>query len=287
MGQGQSFLSRLFGGGKDADAGGGRGATRISNRELARAIDEAQDDPQGILEARLMIEQLGDQLSNAERAEAYRRLAAATTYRSQKDNRKDPDSTCNFTSMAMAFEGLGVDYQEEARGKQAEEQLYERFYQKGMGSRVDEHDRVSLARDQGLSVSHLETPAFGSGAEARTWFQANVSPRLQAGAQATLGIRSGTFRHVVRLQWVEAKGLRIDDPWGAAVGYGEGEFGYSKLNAAPGKGAAKTLGEDQPGVGDDGFLPWDTVAKVLSDRYVQIYDARASKVAARSGRATG
>lgn len=286
MGQGQSFLSRLFGGGKQEGGDAGRGGGRISNRELQRAIREAQDDPQGILEARMLIEQLGDQLTNAERAEAYRQLAAAPAYRSQKDNAKDPNTTCNFTSMAMAMEGLGVDQHEAAKGKQAEEVLYDRFYAMGMGSRVDEKDRLKLARDQGLSAQHLETPGFSSGDDAKRWFGTHVAPRHQAGAQATLGIQYGTFRHVVRLQWVEAKGLRVDDPWGKAVGFGEGEFGYQSLNADPAKGSKKKTGGDQDGVGDDSFLPWDTVAKVLSNRYVQLYDAKASSVAARNaGRA--
>lgn len=281
MGQGQSFWSRLFGGGRKEGAEAERPGARVSNRDLQRAIREAKDDPEGIQEARALIERLGDQLSNAERAEAYRQLAAAPTYRSQKDNAKDPDTTCNFTSMAMAFEGLGLDYQEQDRGKQAEEQLYERFYKKGMGSRTDERARLKLARDQGLTATHLETPSFGSGADARKWFDTHVRPRLEAGAQATAGVKSGSFRHVVRLQWVEAKGLRIDDPWGAAAGWGEGEFGYTALNEAPAAGARKKLGADQPGVGDDALLPWDTVAKVLSGRYVQVYEAGAKRGAGR------
>ena len=101
------LLGRIFGKREDApgkDGGGAdAGGASISNRDLARAIKGAEDDPEGILKARLMIEQMGDSLSNAERAEAYRRLSAAPRYRNQRDNTKDPDSTCNFTSMAMAF----------------------------------------------------------------------------------------------------------------------------------------------------------------------------------------
>ncbi len=279
------LLGRIFGGKRDGDKGDvstSRGDGGISNRDLSQAIEAAEDDPAGILQARLMIEQMGDQLSNAERAEAYRRLSGAPRYRNQRDNTKGPDSTCNFTAMAMAFEGLGLDYGEERTGVQSEEALYKRFYAKGMGSRVDEDDRKTLARDQGLGVVHLETPAFSGANDARKWFLDNVLPRLQEGAQGTLGVRSGSFRHVVRLQWVEATGLRLDDPWGQAVGDKDGNFGYAKKNDAPGEGQRK-VGEDQAGAGDDCFLPWATVANVLSDRYVQLYTASASGVARRAG----
>ena len=278
---GKSFWSRLFGGGGSAGSASGERLASISNRDLLDALKAAQSDPSQILEARQCIEQLGDQLSNAERAEAYRQLAAAPAYRNQRDNAKDPDTTCNFTSQAMAFEALGVEYNEASRGKQAEEQLYDRFYQKGFGSRTNEKDRLKLARDQGLQATQLNTPKFGSGAEAKTWFDAQVAPRLQAGASATMGIANGTFRHVVRVQWVESKGVRVDDPWGEAVGYGQGEFGYSKLNdRGPAK---KALGGDQAGLGDDRLIPWDSIATIMSGRYVQIYDAKASQVAARAG----
>ena len=101
-----------------------RSAYALTPDELRRRFERALDlecdlDPM-ILRARQLIEQMGDQLPPAERAEAYRQLAAAPSYRSQRDNAKDPDSTCNFTSQAMAFETLGVNYHEVERGKQAD-----------------------------------------------------------------------------------------------------------------------------------------------------------------------
>jgi hypothetical protein len=273
---GQGFLSRVFGGGsKESPGSGGAPAGRVSNRELQTAIRAAQDNPKGIQNARKMIQSMGGQLSNSERAEAYRQLAAAPSYRNQRDNAKDPDTTCNFTSQAMAFEALGVDYEEKGRGKQGEEQLYDRFYEKGMGSRVEENDRLKLARDQGLSASQVRTPGFSGGPDAKKWFQDNVLPQLAAGASATMGIQNGTFRHVVRVQWVEDKGVRVDDPWGEAVGYGKGEFGYTKLNE--GAGDKKQLGGDQKGLGDDRLIPWDSIATIMSNRYVQFYNTPAPK----------
>lgn len=274
---GQGLVKRVLGGGtKESTDQGGSGRTgKGSNRELQAAIRAAQDDPKGIKNARQMIQGMGNQLSNAERADAYRRLAAAPSYRNQRDNDRDPDTTCNFTSQAMAFEAVGLDYDEKGRGKQAEEQLYSRFYEKGMGSRVDEKDRLKLARDQGLTAQQLQTPGFSGGADAKKWFLDNVLPQLACGASATMGIQNGTFRHVVRVQWVEDKGVRIDDPWGEAVGYGKGEFGYSKLN--DGATDKKQLGGDQKGLGDDRLIPWDSIATVMSNRYVQLYNTPAPK----------
>ena len=115
---GGNWFTRLFGG-----QGAGKDGGKIQSPELKAAIADAKSNPDGILRARQLIEQMGDQLPPAERAEAYRQLAAAPSYRSQRDNAKDPDSTCNFTSQAMAFETLGVNYHEAARGKQAERAL--------------------------------------------------------------------------------------------------------------------------------------------------------------------
>ena len=279
---GQGFLSQLFGSGKSTESSTAEAPKgRVSNRELQGAIQHAKDDPAGISEARLMLEQMKGQLSNADRVEAYRQLAAAPNYRSQRDNEKDPSSTCNFTSQAMAFEGLGLNFDEEAKGKQGEEQLYDRFYKKGFGSRVEEKDRLKLARDQGLGANQLNTPAFGSAADAKKWFDDNVKPALENGASATMGIKSGTFKHVVRVQWIESKGVLIDDPWGAAVGNTKGEFGYTKLNPEPETGKKQTLGGDQAGEGNDRLIPWETIAVIMSNRYVQLYTSSSKNAPAK------
>jgi hypothetical protein len=274
--QGGGLFGWLFGG----RGAGGSGGADIQSPELRAAIADANSNPDGILRARQLIEEMGDQLPPQERAEAYRQLAAAPSYRSQRDNAKDPDSTCNFTSQAMAFEALGINYRENKRGKQAEEQLYDRFYAKGMGSRTNEADRMKLARDQGLDARQLDTPAFGGAGDAKQWFETKVLPQLQAGASATMGIQSGAFRHVVRVQWIDASGILTDDPWGAPAGNETGDFGYTKLNT-PGGDGQKRLGQDQQGVGNDRVIPWATVAKIMSNRYVQLYNASAAKVAGK------
>ena len=81
-----------------------------------------------------------------------------------------------------------------------------------------------------------------------------------------MGIKSGNFRHVVRLQWVESKGLRIDDPFGQAKAE-DGKFGYKKLNPK-----TRDSKGNQAGGGDNNFMDWKTVATVCKDRYVQLYN---------------
>ncbi len=234
------------------------------HKAAKRAVKAAQSNPEKIGEARSLID--NPNLSNSERAEFYRQLSEAPRYRNQRDNSKNPDSTCNLTSMAMAFEGLGMDVGDTS-SKQGEENLYADFYKKSR-SRINEDHRADFARDKGLDTNHVETPTFSNGGEAQAWFKKNVLPHLQQGASATLGIKSGSFRHVVRLQWVEAKGLRVDDPWGQAVG-NKGGFGYASVNPK----TRDTKG-DQAGNGDDSFLDWESVAKVCSDRYVQLYNTK-------------
>ena len=174
-----------------------------------------------------------------------------------------------FAAMAMAFEGLGMDMNDPAT-TQGEERLYGEFYRRGNNSRIQEDQRERFAKQKGLAAQTIDTPTFGSGAEAKTWFETNITPHLQAGAQATMGIKSGTFRHVIRLQWVEAKGLRVDDPYGQLVSTRDGGIGYAGKNPK----TRDTVG-DQAGGGDNNFLNWDSVATVVSDRYVQIYNTKA------------
>jgi len=228
------------------------------------AVKAAQTDPNKIGNARSLI--AADGLSNSERISFYEQLADAPRYRNQRDNSKNPKSTCNLTSMAMAFEGLGMDLGD-SKSTQGEENLYGEFYKKNR-SRIEPGDRASFARDKGLDTDHIETPKFSDGSTAQKWFTANVLPLLQQGAQATIGIKQGTFKHVVRLQWVESKGLRIDDPWGQSVG-NKGQLGYAQTNPTK----RDNVG-DQQGSGDNSFLDWATVAKVCSDRYVQLYNKK-------------
>jgi hypothetical protein len=184
---------------------------------------------------------------------------------------------CNMTSMAMAFNGLGMGADESKSGQ------YENVLDKkrsGLGlSRYDEKQRESLAEGMGLDAITLRTPAFSDGPSAKAWYLENVYPRMAAGSTATFGVAGGngsggTFRHVIRLEWVEDKGLRIDDPFGAGVQADEaGTAGYTKLNDKQGQG----------GVGENGLLTWEQVARLNKSRYVQLYAAKGQPKAPPAG----
>jgi len=231
-------------------------------RSVEKDVKSANGNPAKISNARNRIDKA--KLSNSERAELYEKLAEAPRYRNQRDNTKNPESTCNLTSMAMAFEGLGMDLGDSNK-VQGEEKLYSDFYKRSR-SRIDEGDRANFARSKGLKTNHLVTPSFTDAKAAENWFRKHILPRLELGSQATMGLKSGSLRHVVRLQWVEKKGLRIDDPYGKAVGK-KGVFTYQKTNPK-----TRDTNGDQAGEGDDSFLDWSTVATVCKDRYVQLYD---------------
>ena len=231
-----------------------------------KKVKAAQKDPSQIAAARQAV--LDEDLSNSERIELLEELNAAPRYRNQRDNSKNPDSTCNFTSMAMAFEGLGMDVGDTAT-IQGEEAIYKDFYRRGNSSRIQGSQRERYARQRGLSSQTIDTPAFSSAAAAKKWFETNITPHMHAGAQATVGIQQGSFRHIIRLQWIEDKGLRVDDPWGHLVGLGEKGIGYAKKNST----TRDSVG-DQAGAGNDNFLDWASVATVMSNRYVQLYQTR-------------
>lgn len=281
------FLKRDKGDRKDSGSSrGSSGSTAgVSNRSLKRAIQAAQRDPDKILEARVMIEEMEGQLSNSERAAAYKALASAPRYRNQRDNvpgkhrsneeqQKYADSTCNFTSMAMAFEGLGMDLNDSST-KQGEENLADAFYGSGRGSRTSQTQRRSFARSKGVGAQLMNCPNFSSGASAKKWFTDNILPHLQRGAQATMGLYyNGKFAHIVRLEWVEDKGLKVDDPFAKSDKGKDGEMTWSSYNT----NTRKSGTGEQAGVGSDNVVPWEAIAEGV--RYVHLYTASAGNMGA-------
>lgn len=266
------------GGGKAGGKAGGNagGGTRISNAEVNSALKGMDGSPESIANARKAVG--ANDLSNAERAEAYRRINGNVPYRNQRDNGADGDVMCNMTSMAMAMNGLGMGA-DESKG-QYENQIDKK--RAGLGlSRYDEDQRESLAENMGVDAVTLKTPGFSNADAAKAWYMENVFPRMANGATATFGVEGGNgsggkFRHVIRLEWVEDGGLRIDDPFGAGLQSDDkGNVGYQKLNAQNG----------QAGVGEDGFMPWDQVAKMNKNKYVQLYAAKAPKAPKAGGSA--
>lgn len=237
---------------------------RISDRNVSQAIGQIDGSASSIANARKAV--AASSMANSERAEAYRQIASAVPYRNQRDNGEDGDVMCNMTSMAMSLNGLGLGADESET--QFENTLDGRRKKAGL-SRYDEDQRESLAEKQGVDASTLRTPNFADAAAAKDWYLKNVRPRLESGQTATFGVEGGNFRHVIRLEWVEEKGLKIDDPFGKGVNENEkGEVGYGALNEKTG----------QKGVGANDFMPWEQVARLNGSKYVQLYGERPKKV---------
>ncbi len=227
-----------------------------------------------VARAREMIAQLPEK----ERPDKYRQLAAKVRYRNQRDNEgvkaaKDAkaygypeagDVMCNVTSMAMALNQLGLGADE--GDKQLEDQLDEQM----IGSRYEQGGQANAAGQHGADVARVSTPAFRNGDAAREWFQKSVAPRLEAGASATMGIYWGperSYAHIVRLEWVEADGVRVDDPYGSLYKNPKGTYVYDKNDPQN--------EVDAGAKGEDGLWSWDTVAGVMpSGRYVQFYTVK-------------
>ena len=139
---------------------------------------------------------------------------------------------------------------------QGEENLYRDFYTSSR-RRTDEKDRANFARQLGLTTTHIQTPDFDDSTATKKWFKTHVLPQLEQGAQATMGIRSGSFATWF-VQWVDSGGLVIDDPYGKAVG-NDGAFGYSEKNPT----TRDTQG-DQAGSGDNRTLDWGPFARFVA-----------------------
>lgn len=213
-----------------------------------------------------------------DQAKLYEKLNGKVDYRSQRDNegkyaKADAkadgssyggDVMCNVTSLAMALTQLGIQVDESS--KQFEDLLDEMISEQKLGSRYEFGGQAAVAKKMGAKAEREWTPSFGSGAQAEQWYTKNVLPRLQSGSAATMSIAWGASRnyyHIVRLQWVEAGGLRVDDPYGKIYNK-NGYYTYEKneVESSEGEGAR----------GEDRLWSWDTVASLNKSRYVQFLD---------------
>lgn len=219
------------------------------------------------------------------RAALYEKLNTKVAYRSQRDNAGtyaqtdadwagavEGDAMCNMTSIAMALNqlGIGVDEQD----AQFEDLLDELLVETGEGSRYDQRGQSWVAGQYGVDIERRYFGGSASVDAAQTWFEEQVAPELKKGASASLGMRwgsGGKHAHIVRLQWVEADGIRVDDPYGTL--YDAGSYHTYDTNEA---GTSEGLGAR----GEDGLWSWQTVHEVMSshgDRYVQLYRKRSEQ----------
>jgi hypothetical protein len=201
----------------------------------------------------------------------YRWVAHKVDYRNQRDNDGryvEGDSMCNVTSLAMAMNGLGVGANE--KNKQFEDTIDESLVQKGDGTRYDETGQTWIAEQRGLDVKRLYFGGNKGADGTKSWFMKEVLPRLEKGQSATMGVRFGSgyeYAHIVRLQWVDSDGLKVDDPFGE-LKFRDGRYAYENndTKSAEGDGAK----------GENNLWSWKQVADVMGakgDRYVQFLSA--------------
>ena len=196
----------------------------------------------------------------------YAELSGKGSYRNQRNNEGEhvlADYMCNMTSLAMALEHLGVSQRDP--NKQFEDELDERLYEhlrKGDNeARYGEAGQRAVAEDYGASVKRVQND-FKDAAGAKKMFTETVLPRLERGDAATMSIVTPDTPkgHIVRLQWVENGGVRVDDPFGSVVSTKSG-YRYT-LNA-------RDLEEGEGVVGQDNLWTWDMLGVIGRGRYVQ------------------
>jgi len=231
-----------------AKANGNAKPPKVHDANVSAALKAVDGSASSIASARKAI--TSAPLSAKERIAAFKYLNESVPYRNQRNTAGIGDTMCNVTSMAMAFNGLGVGTDESS--KEFEHTLASKMSSMGL-KRTEEKHRETLAAAYGIDARTTYTPkTFASGAAARQWYEAQVLPELQKGNQATMSINvSGASGHVMRVEWVEAKGLRVDDPYGM----------FGGLNGT----------DSQSGNGNSQLISWDDVATMNAGKYVQLY----------------
>jgi hypothetical protein len=138
------------------------------------------------------------------------RRVLGVPYFSQRDNPRDPYTTCNVTAIAMILSYHGV------RPKNSRQQLEDELYQwvidrYGAGARTDNFVLQQLYRAYG----------FGGGFDVtRTWAQ--VAAEIDANRPLTVGGYFTAGGHIITVIGYEPRGFVVNDP------YGDARTGYAK-----------------------------------------------------------
>lgn len=211
------------------------------------------------------VRDLAATLPQPARKEVYRRLATMTGYHNQRNNASkyapDGDYMCNVTSLAMVFEGLGVANPDGSR--QYEDYLDEMHQEQGLaGSRYSESGHNAMASAMGIKGERKSFEESRTAGATKKWFQETVLPRLEDGAQATMSILAYGEGHIVRLQWVEADGVVVDDPFGKVKVDAKQKFQGYHLNSDSAESGEETLGADNK-------WPWEFLCREI--RYVHFF----------------
>jgi outer membrane protein OmpA-like peptidoglycan-associated protein len=188
-------------------------------------------------------------------ADYYMRLQGKVKYKSQRDNNQSgelADRMCNLTSVAMAFEYLGVKNPEPVM--QFEDYLEKVRAEKGYPARTDGKAWEKLAEGMGVSMSSIELMTSDPGI-----LKAKLKPQVEKGCGVVISIFSSESGkgHIVRLQSVSEDGLVVDDPFGKLNNFKQresGGFGYS--------GTANTRSTDSR-KGEDNLWSWESIGETI------------------------
>lgn len=212
-----------------------------------------------------------------ERGELYLLLQKKVPYHSQRDNLPPKskgqsqqyiaDRMCNLTSLAMAFESLGITNPSDV--KQFEDYLEE--LRLPQGKRKTLGDRKSVTTWQELAkkfdVKYDEKSVwFPKGRITKEYALENIQPRLKKGHAVILSVFKPDKGHIVRLQEITDEGIIVDDPFGK-VNLAKREAGGSGF----GKTSNPKSGEEGQLLGEDNLWTWKELANVTMKYYVVFY----------------
>lgn len=138
-------------------------------------------------------------------------------YRTQRDNRYAPSSTCNVTSFAMALSHLGV---QDPTGKQLEDRLYEMITSPDGVAYATKNFPWAIGKNSLWTVHGMLTWAAAQlGVKSRfltTASWSDVLHQLNGKRPVVLSARFTASGHIVCVSGCGGSGdvLIVDDPWG-------------------------------------------------------------------------
>lgn len=205
-----------------------------------------------------------------QRGPLYQSLNAKVAFRNQRDNDShEPDSACNMTSIAMVLNQLGLG-EDDIDGEQFEDTLVDWWVDGKLAAPwLSPTTQINAAAQHGAAAEREWKGFKGSAADAETWFTETVLPAFERGVGATVGIVYDAGSHIVRLQWVEGEGLRVDDPYGALRRTSWGSYTYYNGAGGDQRNAKDETGGDGAR-GEDNLWSWAWVADIV--RYVQWHE---------------
>ena len=191
-------------------------------------------------------------LEKSKRAEYYLKLQRKVKYRNQRNNKQTgriADGMCNLTSLAMAFEYLGISSPNETM--QFEDYLEgKRIEDNPDVSRIQSSAWKTLANDFGIKMD-----VIGLGTSDKSTIIKKLEPHIVTGSSIILSafsIASGQG-HIVRVQEFTNNGVVVDDPFGRINDFAKRESGGSGYAGTA--NSRKTEG----GLGENNLWTWSNI----------------------------